>query len=84
MRALSSEEQKSLSDDILKLVNDPTSTTEAKNIAMGAILIKYTGKELLATSVAKLNQIYDSRDKENLDKISNLQQKLKEKLKNNE
>lgn len=77
MRALSSEEQKTLSDDILKLVNDSTSTTEAKNIAMGTILIKYTGLELLTTAVKSLNDIYATTFKDNLTKISNLQDKLK-------
>jgi hypothetical protein len=84
MRALNSEEQKNLSDDILKLVNDTTSTTEAKNIAMGTILIKYTGKKLLKTSVDALNQIYNSTVKESLNKISNLQLLLKEKIKGSE
>jgi hypothetical protein len=56
MRVLSNEEQKALSDDILKLVNDTTSTTEVKNIALGVILIKNTGYDLLKTSVASLRE----------------------------
>jgi hypothetical protein len=84
MRALSSEEQKNLSDDILKLVNDPDSNPEAKNIAMGAILIKYTGKGLLATSVKRLNEIYDSTIRGDLGKISTLDEMLKDNLRSNE
>jgi hypothetical protein len=76
MRALSSDEQKTLSDDILKLVNDTTSTTEAKNIAMGTILIKYTGLSLLEASVKSLREIYDTKVKSDLDIISTLQEKL--------
>ena len=76
MRVLSNEEQKALSDDILKLVNDTTSTTEAKNIALGVILIKNTGYDLLKTSVASLREIYTTKTKANLDKLSNFQDKL--------
>ncbi|HVU57853.1 MAG TPA: hypothetical protein VHD83_22480 [Puia sp.] len=57
MRALNSEEQKTLSDDILKLVNDINPNTEAKNIAMCALLIKYTGYDLLTTSIRALKDI---------------------------
>jgi hypothetical protein len=77
MRALSNEEQKALSDDILKLVNDTTPTTEAKNIAMGTLLIKYTEYELLETSVKALKEIYNNKMKPDLEKISTLQDKLK-------
>ena len=76
MRVLSSDEQKSLSDDILKLVNDPATTTEAKNIAMGCILIKYTDLPLLKTAVDTLKEVYENVTKPNLDKITTLQQKL--------
>jgi hypothetical protein len=58
MRVLSAEEQKQISDDILKLINDNTITTEIKNVALGLILIKYTGEELLKTSVAMLVEKY--------------------------
>jgi len=79
MRALSSEERKTLSDDILKLVNDINPNTEAKNIAMCAILIRYTGYELLATSVKSLRGIYNTTLKD-LEIISNLGERLKEQL----
>lgn len=80
MRALSSEDQKTLSDDILKLVNDTNPTTEAKNIAMCTILVKYTGVDLLTTSIRTLKDIYDSTFKPNLEKISNLEGRLEEQL----
>jgi len=79
MRALSSEEQKTLSDDILKLVNDINPNTEAKNIAMCTLLIKYTGYELLTTSIRALKDIYGTTLKD-LEKISNLREELKGQL----
>jgi hypothetical protein len=79
MRALSSEEQKTLSDDILKLVNDINPNNEAKNIAMCTVLIKYTGYDLLTTSIRSLKDIYDGTFQD-LEKISNLQEKLKEQM----
>jgi hypothetical protein len=63
MRVLSSDEQKTLSDDILKLINDSTTTTEVKNLALGLILIKYSGFDLLKTSIEKLNVIYEDKAK---------------------
>jgi len=79
MRALSSEEQKTLSDDILKLVNDINPTTEAKNIAMCTILIRYTGYDLLTTSIRSLREIYNTTFKD-IERISNLEERLKAQL----
>jgi len=76
MRVLNNEEQKSLSDDILKLVNDTTATTEAKSIALGVILTKSTGYALLKTAVDSLREIYQTKTKVNLEKLSTFQNKL--------
>lgn len=73
MRVLNNEEQKLLSEEILNLVNDSTSTTEAKNIALGAILLKYTGLELLTEAVNSLKQIYNSKTKQSLEQINKIQ-----------
>jgi len=73
MRVLNSEEQKLLSEEVLNLVNDSTSTTEAKNIALGAILLKYTGLELLTEAVNSLKLIYNSKTKSSLDQINKTQ-----------
>lgn len=62
MRVLSDGEQKQIADDISKLINDNTITTEIKNVALGLILIKYTGEKLLAESVATLKSKYASID----------------------
>ena len=75
MRVLSNEEQKNLSDDILKLVNDPSASVDVKNIAMGCILIKYTGITLLTSAVRSLKDTYPKLD-EDLEKITKLQSKL--------
>jgi hypothetical protein len=60
MRVLSADEQKQISDDILKLINDNTITPEIKSVVLGLTLIKYTGEELLTTSVHTLKQSYQS------------------------
>jgi hypothetical protein len=62
MRVLSAEEQKQISDDILKLINDSTITPEIKNVALGLILIKFTGEKLLKESVDTLKAKYQSID----------------------
>lgn len=77
MSALNSEEQKVLSDEILKLVNDTNPTQEAKNIALGALLVKYTGFDMLKTCSEALKGSYDAKMKPDLEKITNLQEKLK-------
>jgi len=78
MRVLDDTEQKQLSDDILKLVNDSTTTIDAKNIALGALLIKYTGFDLLKSAVDKLKEIYTTTTKPILDNLDLAQQKLKD------
>jgi hypothetical protein len=62
MRVLSPGDQKQIADDINKLVNDNTITTEIKNVALGLILIKYTGEDLLNSSVDLLNEKYKAID----------------------
>lgn len=78
MRVLDDEEQKKLSEEILKLVNDSTTTIEAKNIALGALLIKYTGFDLLSSAVKQLKEIYRTTTKPILDNLDIAQQKLKD------
>ncbi len=58
MRVLSADEQKQIADDISKLINDNTITTEIKNVALGLILIKYTGEQLLTEAVKTLKSKY--------------------------
>ncbi len=76
MRVLSSDEQKELSDDILKLVNDTNTTTEVKNVALGTVLLKYTGMKLLIEAVVILKDIYKNKVTPDIDKIKNMQQQL--------
>lgn len=70
MRVLSSDEQKLLSDEITKLVNDNTVTTDAKNITLGLILLKYTGIDLLKSCAQKLKDIY-TKNKPVISQIKN-------------
>jgi hypothetical protein len=76
MRVLTAAEQKELSDEILKLVNDTNTTAEVKNIALGVILLKYTGMELLKKAVAVLRTIYNKKVLQDLQKIDQIQQQL--------
>jgi hypothetical protein len=76
MRVLTATEQKELSDEILKLVNDTNTTVEVKNIALGVILLKYTGMDLLKKAVGILRNIYNNKVQLNLQKIDQLQQRL--------
>jgi len=69
MRVLTSDEQKLLSDDILKLVNDNTITTETKNIALGLMLTRYAGIDVLGSSVKVLKSIYEDKTKQLLQNI---------------
>lgn len=69
MRILTSDEQKLLSDDVLKLVNDNTITTEAKNVALGLLLIRYAGPDVLGSSVTVLKNIYAIKTKPLIDSI---------------
>lgn len=76
MRVLSQDEQRELSNDILKLVNDTNSTTEVKNIALGTLLYKYTGRKQLRCAVTELKKIYAEKITPGLDKIKELQEQL--------
>lgn len=78
LRVLDDNEQKQLSDEILKLINDTSTTTDAKNIALGALLIKYTGFDLLKSAVNNLKEIYQITTKPLLDNLDLAQQKLKD------
>ncbi|HQQ98865.1 MAG TPA: hypothetical protein PLX35_16450 [Cyclobacteriaceae bacterium] len=50
MRILSSDEQKSLSDEVTRLMNDESASMPIKNTTLGLILLKYCGLELLKSS----------------------------------
>lgn len=76
MRVLTAGEQKELSDEILKLVNDTNTTIEVKNIALGVILLKYTGMDLLKKAVSILRNVYTGKVQQNLKEIDKLQQLL--------
>lgn len=69
MQVLSDDEQKQLSEEILKLVNDTNTTVDVKKLALGAILLKYTGKDLLEKCVKKLIEIYKAQPKADLAKL---------------
>jgi hypothetical protein len=73
MRVLSNEEQKELSNEILKLVNDINTSIDVKNLALGVILLKYTGMPLLRTAVKILNSIYNNNIQADLKKINDFQ-----------
>jgi len=76
MRVLTTDEQKDLSDEILRLVNDTNTTNEVKNIALGVILLKYTGMDLLKKAVQILRNIYKDKVQKNLEKINEVQQQI--------
>lgn len=69
MKVLNAEEQKLLSDEITKLVNDSTITKEVKNITLGLILHKYTGIDLLRVAANQLRIIYSSNNELVLPKL---------------
>jgi hypothetical protein len=76
MRVLTTEEQKDLSDEILRLVNDTNTTNDVKNIALGVILLKYTGMHLLEKAVQILRNIYKKEVHKSLERINEIQQQI--------
>jgi hypothetical protein len=70
MRVLSADEQKVLSDEVSRLVNDNSITSDVKNIALGLILLRYSGKDLLQSASTKLKAIYDSTTQVSLNQLT--------------
>ena len=72
MRILSSDEQKNLSDEVSKLVNDPSATVETKNTTLGLILLRYCGVDLLKSCTANLRMTSDSKTKGGIEQIKEI------------
>lgn len=73
-RIFSEEEQKNLSEEILLLVNNPGSSDEIKNIALGTLLERYFSLEFLKVAVDSLRSVYeeDMQKVQEIDKFQDL------------
>jgi hypothetical protein len=73
MRILNSDEQKLLGNEVVNLVNDNTGNSEeVKKIALGLILLKYAGLDLLQMATSQLRSIYNDSKKTIIAKISDI------------